>query len=70
MRFSAASRPTAETQRAGLDHLTRVAVEQAAARLLGPVADGRGADAVRRTAPNAAVPGDDGDGAPEAYRYG
>ena len=70
--ISAVSGPTAESQQAGLDHLTRVAVEQAAARLLGPVADGARAghaEAVRRTAPNTAVPGDDRDGAPEAYRY-
>ena len=72
MRFSAASEPTAESQQAGLDHLTRVAVEQAAARLLGPVAPPpwvAHGEAVRRTAPNAAVPRDDTDGAPEAYRH-
>ena len=61
--------PTAEAQQAGLDHLMRIAVEQAAARLLGPVSDPPGADRVRRTAPNAALLGDDGDGTPEAYRH-
>jgi hypothetical protein len=70
--------PTAESQQAGLDHLRRVAVEQAAARLLGPVTDRHGADpakGVRRTAPNAALPGDvaepgdDRDGAPQAHRH-
>jgi hypothetical protein len=57
--------PTAESQQAGLDHLIGVAVAQAAARLLGPVADRSRADGVRRTAPNPAVPGDDRDGTPE-----
>jgi hypothetical protein len=61
--------PTAQSQQAGLNHLMRVAVEQAAARLLGPVTDAPGADRIRRTAPNAAVRGDDRDGTPEAYRH-
>lgn len=61
--------PTAESQQAGLDHLMRVAVEQAAARLLGPVTDPPESDRVRRTGPNAALPGDDRDGTPEAYRH-
>ena len=61
--------PTAEAQQAGLNHLTRIAVEQAAARLLGPVTDPPGADRVRRTGPNGALRGDDRDAAPEAYRY-
>lgn len=61
--------PTAEAQHAGLDHLMRVAVEQAAARLMGPVADMPGADRVRHTGPNAALPGDDRDGTPEPYRH-
>lgn len=58
--------PTAEAQQAGLDHLMRIAAEQAAARLLGPVADPPGTDRVRRTGPNAALPGDDRHG---AYRH-
>jgi hypothetical protein len=61
--------PTAEAQQAGIDHLMRVAAEQAAARLLGPVDDPSGADRVRRTGPNAALPGGDRDGTPEAYRH-
>jgi hypothetical protein len=61
--------PTAEAQQAGLDHLTRIAVEQAAARVLGPVTDLPGADRVHRTGPNAALPGDDRDGTPVAYRH-
>jgi len=61
--------PTAEAQQAGLDHLIRIAVEQAAARLLGPVTDPALADLVRRTGPNAALPGDDRDGTPAAYRH-
>jgi hypothetical protein len=61
--------PTAAAQQAGLNHLTRIAVEQAAARLLGPVTDPPGADRVRRTGPNAALPGDDRDGTPEAYHH-
>ena len=61
--------PTAEAQQAGLDHLIRVAVEQAAARLLSPVADMPGADRVRRTGPNAALLGDDRDGTPGADRH-
>lgn len=60
--------PTAEAQQAGLDHLMRVAVEQAAARLLGAATDPPAADRVRRTGPNAALNGDDRDGTPEAYR--
>lgn len=61
--------PTAEAQQAGLDHLMRIAAEQAAARLPGPVTDPPRADRVRRTGPNAAVPGDDRDGTPEAYSH-
>ncbi len=61
--------PTAEAQQAGLEHLMRIAAEQAAARLLDPVADPPGTGRVRRTGPDAARPGDDRDGTPEAHRH-
>lgn len=61
--------PTAESQQAGLDHLMRIAAEQAAARLPGPAADRPGAEDACRTAPNAAEPGDDEDGTSESFLY-
>jgi hypothetical protein len=56
--------PTAQSQQAGLDHLMRIAMEQAA----GPSAGARGpqtrpAEWIRRTGPNVAADGDDPRGA-------
>jgi hypothetical protein len=63
--------PSVESQRAGLDHLMRIAREQAAVRRCSPTgrAGAGPADGVGRAWPDAGLPGDDRDGAPEAYRH-
>jgi hypothetical protein len=63
--------PLVESQRAGLDCLIRIAMEQAAARRCSPPGSAETglADGAGRTGPEAGLPGADGDGTPEAYRH-
>jgi|SRR5579863_4556848 len=63
--------PLVESQRAGVDCLIRIAMEQAAARRCSPPGSAETglADGAGRTGPDAGLPAADGDGTPEAYRH-
>jgi hypothetical protein len=63
--------PSVESQRAGVDYLILIAMEQAAARRCPPTgsAETDRADDTGRAGPGAGLPGADGDGTPEAYRH-
>jgi hypothetical protein len=63
--------PFVESQRAGVDYLIMIAMEQAAARRCSPTGSAETdlADGAGDTGPDAGLPGADGDGTPEAYRH-